>query len=175
VVPTIVLPDPSLVLLIGAAGSGKSTLAARLFDPDEILSSDAFRASISGDAADQRVTRAAFEQLHRELSARLLAGRLTVIDATNLQRSARQAGIVRARAAGVPVTAIVLDLPADVVLARNAARVERVVDPAVVERHLAEVRATVADGRLAAEGLDAVVVLQTPEAVDSLRIERRPA
>jgi protein phosphatase len=174
-VRTVQLPDPSLVLLIGAAGSGKSTLAARLFDPDEILSSDAFRAMISGDAADQRATRAAFERLHRELATRLLAGRLTVLDATNLERSARQAAIVRARAAGVPVGAIVLDLPAAVVLARNAARTERVVDPAVVRRHLAAVRTTVDDGRLTAEGLDTVVVLTTPGAVEALRIERRRA
>ncbi len=172
-VRTIELPDPSLVLLIGAAGAGKSTLAARLFDPDEVLSSDAFRAMVSGDAADQGATRAAFERLHRELAMRLLAGRLTVLDATNLQRSARQAGIARARAAGVPVTAIVLDLPAAVVLARNAARAGRVVDPAVVQRHLAAVRTTLDDGWLDAEGLDAVVVLTTPEAVEALRIERR--
>ena len=170
---TVELPDPSLVLLIGAAGAGKSTLAARLFDPDEVLSSDVFREKVSGDAADQRATRAAFERLHRELATRLLAGRLTVLDATNLERSARQAGIARARAAGVPVVAIVLDLPATVVLARNAARTERVVDPAVVQRHLAAVRTTVDDGRLEAEGLDAIVVLATPEAVETLRIERR--
>jgi hypothetical protein len=62
-----------------------------------------------------------------------------------------------------------------VVLARNAARLERVVDPAVVRRHLASIRGTVDDGRLAAEGLDAVVILRTPEAVDALRIERRRA
>src|SRR6478752_1897791 len=169
---TIELRDPSLVLLIGAAGAGKSTLAARLFEPSEVLSSDAFRALISGDAADQRATRTAFDRLHRELATRLLAGHLTVLDATNLQRSARQAGIARARAAGVPVIAIVLDLPATAVMARNAARVGRVVDPAVVQRHLAAVRTTVDDGRLAAEGLDAVVVLTTPEAVETLRIER---
>ena len=37
---TITIQDPSLVVLVGAAGAGKSTLAARLFDPDEIVSSD---------------------------------------------------------------------------------------------------------------------------------------
>ena len=42
-VPEIVLPDPSLVVLIGAAGAGKSTFAARHFAPDEVLSSDRFR------------------------------------------------------------------------------------------------------------------------------------
>jgi len=35
------------------------------------------------------------------------------------------------------------------------------------------VRTTVDDGRLGAEGLDAVVVLTTPEAVEALRIVRR--
>jgi predicted kinase len=172
-VPLIAIPDPSLVLLIGAAGSGKSTLATRLFDADEVLASDAYRARISGDAADQRVTRAAFEQLHRALDARLRLGRLTVLDATNLERSARRAGIVRAQAAGMPVVAIVLDLPAEVVLARNAARTERVVDRAVVGRHLAAVRSTVDGGHLTVEGYDAIVMLGSPEAVDALRIERR--
>ena len=57
---TVVLPDPSLVLLVGAAGSGKSTFAARHFGADEVLSSDAMRARLSGDEADQRVSRAAF-------------------------------------------------------------------------------------------------------------------
>jgi len=52
----IELPEPCLVVLIGAAGSGKSTLAARLFAPDEVLSSDANRALLTGDAADQGVT-----------------------------------------------------------------------------------------------------------------------
>jgi len=44
--------------------------------------------------------------------------------------------VARATFAGVPAIAIVFALPRDVVLARNAARPERVVDPAVVERHL---------------------------------------
>ncbi|MDQ3128933.1 MAG: AAA family ATPase, partial [Chloroflexota bacterium] len=86
----IALAVPGLVVLIGAAGAGKSTLAARLFAPADILSSDALRAAIGGDAADQRATRPAFAILHREARRRLAEGRLVVVDATNVEMSARR-------------------------------------------------------------------------------------
>ena len=170
---TIVLPDPSLVVLIGAAGAGKTTFAARHFDAADVLSSDAFRAGIAGDEADQRATRPAFAALHRELDRRLRAGRLTVVDATNAQAGARRALLVRAWAAGVPAAAIVLDLPAITIRRQNAGRVGRVVDPDVVERHLAAVRTTVERGRLTEEGFDPVVVLRTIDDLVAVMIERR--
>ena len=175
-VTEIDLPDPSLVVLIGAAGSGKSTFAARNFAPDEILSSDRFRAMVSGDEADQGATHAAFGRLHRELARRLAAGKLTVVDATSVERSSRRALLVRAAAAGVPATAIVLDLPAEIVLARNAARRPRVVDENVVRHHLARLRTSL-DGPappLEREGFAQVVVLRDPAEVDRVRIRRRP-
>ncbi len=97
----IVIPDPSLVILVGAAGSGKSTFATRHFRPSEILSSDAMRVLISGDEADQHATDAAFGRLHRELERRLQERLLTVVDATNVERRARRALLARAVAAGV--------------------------------------------------------------------------
>ena len=173
--PVIVrIPDPSLVALVGAAGSGKSTFAARHFAPDEILSSDAFRAAISGDAADQSASPAAFKALHAALDRRLRDGRLTVVDATNLTARARRALVSRAAAAAVPAIAIVLDLPDAIVLARNAARLDRVVPEDVVRRHLAEVRRIVANGELAADGFVSVVRLTDPDQVDRVVVSRDP-
>lgn len=174
--PVLTIPDPSLIVLIGAAGSGKSTFAARHFHPSEILSSDAFRALIAGDEGDQTATRAAFGRLHRELTRRLADGRLTVVDATNVERSARRALIARARSAGLPAVAIVLDLPAVTVLARNAARTGRVVDEIVVRRHLDRLRHAV-DGSgawLHGEGFRQVVVLHDPLELDEVSVVRMP-
>jgi predicted kinase len=158
------IPVPGLVVLIGAAGAGKSTLAARRFDPSEVLSSDALRAAISGDAADQRATRTAFATLHREARRRLAAGRLVVVDATNVEIAARRALLQIARAAGVAATAIVISTPAAVAHARNAARAGRVVPAAVVDRHLARMDALGSDpdaitARLRAEGFGAVHIV----------------
>ena len=68
------IPEPSVVILVGAAGAGKSTVARRLFAIDEVLSSDAFRGIVAGDATDQSATRVAFSILHRELERRMAAG-----------------------------------------------------------------------------------------------------
>ena len=173
--PTIELPDPSLVVLVGAAGSGKSTFAARHFASDEVLSSDAFRALVSGDEADQRATRPAFAILHREAARRLAGGRLTVVDATSVLTHARRALVRRARQAGVPAVALVLDLPIDVVQGRNATRSERSVDPAVVADQLARLRAALDDGRIHTEGFDAVIELRTTAEVDAVRVVRGPS
>jgi protein phosphatase len=170
--PTVRLIDPSLVVLVGPAGSGKSTLAARHFAPDEILSSDAYRKLVSGDEADQRATGLAFRRLHDDVAKRLRARRLSVIDATNLTRHARLTLLARARDAEVPTVAIVLDLPRDVVHARNAGRVTRVVSEAVVDRQLATLRAAIDGDALHSEGFASIVVLDDPALVDALRFER---
>ncbi|MBA2381734.1 MAG: AAA family ATPase [Chloroflexi bacterium] len=173
----IVLPVPALVALVGAAGSGKTTLAERLFEPSEILSSDALREVVGGDAADQRATRAAFAILHRETRRRLEAGRLVVVDATNVERSARLVLQRMARLTGVPAIAIVIIGPAGEIHRRNAARIGRVVPPEIVDRHLARLAMLGPDpGRIRAalvtEGFATVHVVATADEARSISIAR---
>jgi len=171
-VAPITLPEPCLVVLLGAAGVGKSTFAARHFAPDEVLSSDAFRERVAGDAGDQAATGRAFAALHRALAARLGLGLTTVVDATNVQSHARRRLLRLAGVGGVPAVAIVLDLPVDVVLARNAGR-ERVVPEDAVRRQLADLRRSLRPGGLPAEGFLRVVHLTSPHEVDELVVVRR--
>jgi protein phosphatase len=170
------IADGALVLLVGAAGSGKSSLAARLFEPGSVLSSDAIRAELSGDESNQAVTRTAFRILHERAERRLLAGELTVVDATNIGASARQPLIRQAASHRRPVTVLVLDLPAEVCLARNAGRPGRVVPAAAVERQLTRLRRELDRGLLDTEarrGADhRVIVLSTPAEVAGLTIRR---
>lgn len=170
----IELSDPTVVVLIGAAGAGKSTLAARHFAPGEILSSDAYRAMVSGDASDQRATRTAFSILHRQLGKHISAGRTAVVDATNVTPYARRAILRAAAAGGVPVVAIVLDLDPELVAARNAGRGARVVPEAAVRHQLEHLARAAAPGVLEGEGFAAVHRIRSAVELDGVLISRRP-
>jgi predicted kinase len=100
-----------------------------------------------------------------------------VVDATNVEPAARRALVTRATGASLPATAIVLDLPPSLVLARNAARPSRVVAEAIVRRHLERLRATLDGGPspLEGEGFGQVVVLHDPADVDAVTIVRQRA
>src|SRR6202165_847210 len=107
------IPNAALVLLIGASGSGKSTFAARHFDSDAVVSSDRLRAVVAGDEGDQQATDAAFDWLRAWVDARLAAGSLAVVDATNVEWMRRTELISRARRPGRPSIALALEPPAD--------------------------------------------------------------
>lgn len=163
------LASDALVVLIGPSGAGKSTFAARHFAPSAVLSSDALRAMVADDPNDQTATDDAFELLHAALTMRLARGRLTVVDATNVERWARERLLAVARRNGRNATAIVFDLALAISLERNAGRSDRVVPPAAIRRQHARMNALL-EG-LAAEGFASIAALSTPGEVEALRVE----
>jgi predicted kinase len=76
--------------------------------------------------------------------------------------------------AAIPAVALVLDLPSELVLARNAAREGRVVDPAIVRQHHETLRNALARDALRIEGWTAIIVLTDAAGADALAIERLP-
>jgi predicted kinase len=91
------IPELCVVALVGVSGSGKSTFAHRHFAPTEVLSSDQFRGLVADDENDQSATDDAFDALYHVARKRLARRRLTVIDATHVQRHARKAVLSLAR------------------------------------------------------------------------------
>ncbi|MFE4536958.1 polynucleotide kinase-phosphatase [Streptomyces scopuliridis] len=168
------VPDLSLVVLIGATGSGKSTFARSRFKPTEVVSSDFCRGLVSDDENDQSATGDAFDVLHYIVGKRLAAGRLTVVDATNVQPESRKRLVRLAREHDVLPVAIVLDLPEEVCAARNAGRPDRAGMPRhVIKRHRGELRRSLRG--LEREGFRKVHILRGEREVESAEIvlERR--
>jgi protein phosphatase len=166
------IPNLSLVVLIGPSGSGKSVFARRHFRPTEVLSSDACRGMVSDDENDQTVTSQAFDVLQFIAAKRLALGRMTVIDATNVQPEARKPLVELARRYHCLPVAIVLDLPEKLCLERNRDRAERQFSPHVVYHQKSQLRRSLA--RLKREGFRHIFVLDAPDAVDAAVIERVP-
>src|SRR5579871_2578818 len=125
------IPKLSLVVLIGPSGSGKSTFARKHFLPTEILSSDACRGMVCDDETNQTVSKEAFEILHFIAAKRLALGRLTVIDATNVQPEARKPLLALARQYHCLPVAVVVNIPEKVCHERNQSRDERAFGPHV--------------------------------------------
>jgi protein phosphatase len=165
------IPDPCLVVLIGASGSGKSSLAQRHFRPTEVVSSDLCRAMVGDDERALDADADAFAVVHLIARTRLGRGLITAIDATNLHGESRRALRALARDHHCAAVAVVLDLPEALCQERNRSRGDRGVLAHVVRLQLRLLRRAI--GELGAEGFDQVVILRSPEEVDALAVERR--
>ncbi len=166
------IPELALVALIGPSGSGKSTFARRHFRATEVLSSDFCRGLVSDDENDQSATNAAFDVLHYVAAKRLEAGRLTVVDATNVQPMARKPLIELARRYHAVPVAIVFSLPEALCQERNRDRPDRDFGPHVVRRQSQELRRSLRG--LRREGFRYIFTLSSVEDVASVTIERQP-
>jgi protein phosphatase len=168
----ITIPELSLVVLIGPSGCGKSTFARSHFKATEILSSDFCRGLVADDENAQWATNDAFDVLHYVARKRLAAGRLTVVDATNVQPEARKPLVALAREFHVLPVAIVLNLPERLCQERNQGRPDRQFGPHVVRNQSQQLRRSIRG--LEREGFRHVFVLSTSEEVASVAITRQP-
>lgn len=169
---SVKIPNLSLVVLIGPSGSGKSTFARKHFLPTEVLSSDFCRGLVSDDENSQAATNDAFDVLHYIAGKRLAAGRLTVVDATNVQPEARQPLVKLARSFHTLPVAIVFNLPEDVCQKRNHDRKDRDFGPHVIRQQRSQLRRSLK--ALKREGFRHVFVMESPEQVEAATIERTP-
>jgi protein phosphatase len=164
------IPQLSLVVLIGASGAGKSTFARTHFAPTEVIASDFCRGLVADDENDQSASADAFDLLHFIAAKRLAAGRLTVIDATNVQRESRGHLLAIAKEHDVLAVAIVFDLPERVCVARNAVRADRPFGAAVIRRQRDQLRRGLRG--LEKEGFSRVHVLASESDVDAAVVTR---
>ncbi|HWS37242.1 MAG TPA: polynucleotide kinase-phosphatase [Actinoplanes sp.] len=162
------VPELALVALVGISGSGKSTFAAKHWKSTQVLSSDFFRGLVADDENDQSASADAFEVLHYVAGKRLAAGRLTVVDATNLQSHARAGLIKTAREHDVLPVAIVLDVPESVAWERTQGRPDRTFDRRVLTRMHRDLRRTL--GQLSREGFRKIHVLRGVDEIAAAEI-----
>jgi protein phosphatase len=168
----VTIPELALVVLIGPSGSGKSSFARKHFKTTEVLSSDYCRGLVSDDENNQAATPDAFEVLHFISRKRLAAGNLTVVDATNVQAESRKPLVNLAREFHCLPVAIVLNLPARLCQDRNQGRADREFGPHVIRQQSQQLRRSLRG--LEREGFRHVFVLNTPEEIDAVVIERQP-
>jgi protein phosphatase len=168
----ITVPELSLVVLIGPSGCGKSTFARKHFKTTEVLSSDFCRGLVSDNENDQSATNDAFEVLHFVAARRLAAGRLTVVDATNVQAEARKPLVALAREYHCLPVAIVLNLPETTCRERNLQRPDRDFGAHVIRQQSQQLRRSLRN--LKREGFRHVFELSSQEEIDAAVIERQP-
>jgi alkanesulfonate monooxygenase SsuD/methylene tetrahydromethanopterin reductase-like flavin-dependent oxidoreductase (luciferase family)/predicted kinase len=151
---TSALPDPALVVLVGAAGSGKSHWAAARYRPQEVVSSDHLRGVVGSGEHDLDASVDAFALLDQIVAARLRRGLTTVVDTLGLDPERRRTQRELARRAGLPAVAVLFDTDPALCRSRNAKR-DRGVPAAVLDGQLRRVPAVAAE--LGTEGWDLVL------------------
>lgn len=151
------IPDPALVVLVGASGAGKSVWARERYRAQEIVSSDDLRGVAGSGRHDLDATDDAFALLDRIVAARAGRGLTVVVDTLGLDAARRRGYLAVARAAGLPAVAVRFDTPAALCRARNAARDRPVPAPALAGQLR---RAGEAAAELDGEGWDLVVAVR---------------
>jgi protein phosphatase len=166
----IYIPGPALVMLVGPSGSGKSTFARAHFTSNEVISSDALRAMLADNPADQDASAEAFRILSLLANGRLKRRLTTVIDATNLRAADRKKFRQLAARYGIRTVAIAFDLPVALYNENNRTRPDRVVDNDVVADQVERMREAMPD--LLEESFGVVYVFRDMDEVNGAALTR---
>ena len=151
------LPEPALIVLVGASGAGKSTWAQEHFRAQEIASSDDLRGVVGSGRHDLDASADAFALVDAIVAARLRRGLTCVVDTLGLEPQRRRGWLELARTHGRTAIVVRFDTPAPLARERNARRDRPVPAPVLTEQLR---RANAAAAELDAEGWDRVVVIE---------------
>jgi predicted kinase len=135
------LPDPIVVVMVGASGSGKSHWAAEHFASNQVVSSDSLRAAVGRGENDLDASADAFALLS------------TIIDTLGFDPDLRAQWIALAKANGLPCHAVVMQTPDALCKDRNRDRA-KAIPAAVLTDQLKRVRHVAVD--IASEPFDKV-------------------
>ena len=116
------IPDPALVVLVGASGSGKSTWARARYRAHEVVSSDDLRGVVGSGPNDLDASQDAFRLLDLIVAGRVRRGLATVVDTVGLDAGRRRGYLDLARAHDLPAVVVAFDTPPALCRDRNARR-----------------------------------------------------
>ncbi len=166
----IQIPKFSMVVLVGVSSSGKSSFARQFFKSTEVISSDFCRGLVSDDENNLEATQDAFDLLHYMVGKRLKRKKLVVIDATNLQESARQKLLQISKEYHCLPVAIVMKTSEELIYERHEQRSDRDFGTFVLRKQLRSLKRSLK--RLKKEGFRYIFTLDDPEQLKNLSINR---
>lgn len=166
----ITVPKFCLILLIGSSGSGKSTFARKHFIKTEIVSSDFCRGLVGDDENDQTISEHAFDLLHYIVEKRLIIGRLTVVDATNLKEQARKELLKIAHKCNCLCAAIIFNIPEELCRENDRKRTDRKVGGNVIRSHCQLLKKTI--NNINNEGFNYIYILNSHKDISEVEIKR---
>jgi len=148
----------TLYVMIGIPGSGKSTVAGLLGLP--VVSTDAIRLELTGDAEDQSANDTVYAVAHARTEQHLACGESVVFDATNLTGSSRRPLRKMAHSWNARLVACLVDVDEATARERNRSR-ERVVPEFVMDRMIGQFAASATREALASGGFE----VRTPDEI----------
>ncbi len=168
----IILPELSLVAMVGISSSGKSSFVKKHFLPYESVSSDQCRGIVSNDENNLKVSADAFEMVDYIVRKRLKNGLLTVVDATHVQPDSRKSILQAARDYHCLPVAIVLNPPMSVCQERHEARGDRHFSKRVLDNQHRQLKRTMRF--LKKEGFRYIYKLNSIEEIENIEVIKQP-